>query len=104
MAVPLSPTLLAVLGYAATLLFMSFVTFVVFAWDKRRARHRGWRVSEKTLRTLELLGGWPGAWLGMRWLRHKSSKRSYRWRFGVAVAVHVGLVAGAVAWWLYLSG
>lgn len=84
--------------YAVTLAAMSVVTWVVFAWDKRRAKKKGWRVSERTLHTLELLGGWPGAWLAMRWLRHKSRKRSYRRVFWAIVALHAAGVALAV-WW-----
>ncbi|MEM9419101.1 MAG: DUF1294 domain-containing protein [Planctomycetota bacterium] len=83
------------MGYVGLVAVMSVVTLAVFAWDKRRAKNQGWRVSEKTLHTLELLGGWPGAWLGMRWLRHKSVKKSYRLVFGLIVALHavgVGLI------------
>ncbi|MEO1235649.1 MAG: DUF1294 domain-containing protein [Planctomycetota bacterium] len=89
-----------VLGYLGLVATMSVVTFGVFAWDKRRARNRGWRVSEKAMHTLELLGGWPGAWLAMRWLRHKSVKRSYRVVWGLIVALHVAAWASGlyVAW------
>ena len=31
-----------------------------------------------TLHTLELIGGWPAAFLAQRWLRHKCSKRSFQ--------------------------
>lgn len=87
--------------YAGVLMVMSVVTFVVFAWDKRRARRQGWRVSEKTLHTLEWLGGWPGAWLAMRWLRHKSIKTSYRRRFALMVLLHGLCVAGVIYLWWY---
>ena len=57
------PTTAIVLGiYAA----MSAVTFMAYGWDKRRARTGGRRVPERTLQTLALLGGWPGALLGRR--------------------------------------
>ena len=75
--------------YLAVLLVVSIVTFVVFAWDKHRAKCHGWRVPEKTLHTLELLGGWPGAWLAMRWLRHKSIKKRYRVVTGLMVVLHL---------------
>lgn len=84
--------------YIVGLGVMSLITLAVFAWDKRRARRHGWRVSEQTLHTLELLGGWPGAWLAMRWLRHKSIKRAYRFGFGLMVALHLAVV-GCVVWW-----
>lgn len=85
------------LGYFACLVVMSVITFVVFAWDKRRARRQGWRVSEKTLHTLELLGGWPGAWLAMRWLRHKSIKPTYRRVFWLIVTTHATAI-GVFIW------
>ena len=50
-------TVLAV--YAAGLGVMSLITLGVYAHDQRRARRGGWRVPERTLHTLELLGGWP---------------------------------------------
>ena len=84
--------------YLGLLAAMSVVTLVVFAWDKRRAKKKGWRVSERTLHLLELLGGWPGAWLAMRWLRHKSIKRSYRRVFWAIVVLHAAGV-GLVIWW-----
>lgn len=88
----------ALMIYGAALAVMSVVTFVVFAWDKRRAKKNRWRVSERTLHTLELLGGWPGAWLAMRWLRHKSSKKTYRRVWGLIVLLHAAVVIAAV-WW-----
>jgi len=86
------------IAYAALLIIASVITFMVYAWDKRQARQHKWRVSERTLHVLELLGGWPGAWLAMRWLRHKSVKRSFRVVFGFIVALH-GLGVAAVVWW-----
>ena len=86
----LIPTLYAV---------MSLVTFVVYAMDKRAARRGAWRTPESTLHLLELLCGWPGAWLAQRVLRHKSVKISFRIVFFAAVALNVaGLVF--VIWWM----
>jgi len=90
-------------AYAGLLAVMSAVTFIVFAWDKHRAKNKAWRVSERALHTLELLGGWPGAWLALRWLRHKSSKRSYRRIWVGIVTLHVlgwgfALYAFATGW------
>src|SRR5689334_23379746 len=52
-------------------LLLNALTYFVYAFDKRRAEQGKWRVPEGRLHLLELLGGWPGAWLAQRWLRHK---------------------------------
>jgi uncharacterized membrane protein YsdA (DUF1294 family)/cold shock CspA family protein len=66
----------------------SLGTFALYAWDKRRARRGGIRVSETMLHLLEFHGGWPGAFLAQRALRHKSSKFSYQVTFWLIVAFH----------------
>ena len=50
---------------------MSTLAFALYGVDKRRAARGAWRISEATLHTIELLGGWPGALLGQRMFRHK---------------------------------
>jgi uncharacterized membrane protein YsdA (DUF1294 family) len=74
---------------------MSFVTFCVYGFDKRRAKCGGWRVSERHLHGLEFLGGWPGAILGQFLFRHKLRKVTYMLVFVGIITVHV---AGWV-WW-----
>lgn len=76
----------------AQVVVMSPVTFAVYALDRRKARRRDWRISERTLHLLALAGGWPGAWLAQRWLRHKSAKRRFRAVFLLTVLGHVALV------------
>lgn len=55
----------------------------VFAWicyrgDKKAAATGAWRISETALHSLELLGGWPGAFLAQQRYRHKTRKASYQ--------------------------
>lgn len=75
---------------------MSLITFVIYALDKRAARHGGRRTPEVTLHLLELLGGWPGALIAQRVLRHKNAKLSYQVVFCLIVALHV------VGWTVFL--
>jgi uncharacterized membrane protein YsdA (DUF1294 family) len=82
---------------AADVLLMSMLTLVFYAWDKRQAGKRGWRVPEKRLHILSLLGGWPGALIGQRWLRHKSIKTKFRVVFWLTVIGHL-LVVGVTTW------
>ena len=74
-------------------LMMSLVTFIAYAVDKRAAVRGAWRTPESTLHTLELLGGWPGAWLAQRLLRHKSVKTSFRIVFFVMVVFNLAALA-----------
>jgi uncharacterized membrane protein YsdA (DUF1294 family) len=63
-------------------------TYWTYARDKRCAQEGGWRVSEAQLHLLELLGGWPAAWLAQRRLRHKCSKGSYQFVFWLIVLIY----------------
>jgi uncharacterized membrane protein YsdA (DUF1294 family) len=59
----------------------------MYAHDKHRAMSSGWRVPESSLHFAELLGGWPGALLAQRRLRHKCSKTSYQIVFWIIVTL-----------------
>lgn len=64
---------------AVWLIAINLVTFAVYGADKRRARRGAWRVPEKTLFLLPLLGGSVGALLGMRVFRHKTRHWYFVW-------------------------
>ncbi|MEI6073932.1 MAG: DUF1294 domain-containing protein [Verrucomicrobiota bacterium] len=74
--------LLWVGGYVIAL---SAISYWFYAVDKKRAQANEWRVSEAGLHLTELLGGWPGAFLAQRRLRHKVSKFSYQFVFWAIV-------------------
>jgi uncharacterized membrane protein YsdA (DUF1294 family)/cold shock CspA family protein len=54
--------------------FMSLLSFLLYAKDKRAARKDQWRISEFTLQLTALLCGWPGALIGRGLFRHKTKK------------------------------
>jgi uncharacterized membrane protein YsdA (DUF1294 family)/cold shock CspA family protein len=85
------PPLIFTLYLAASLL-----TFVVYALDKTAARKGTWRISENTLHTLALFGGWPGAIVAQQKLRHKSKKQSFRTVFWLTVLINCGAFAWAL--------
>lgn len=64
---------------AVWLIAINLVTFAVYGADKRRARRGAWRIPEKTLFLLPLLGGSVGALLGMRVFRHKTKHWYFVW-------------------------
>ena len=74
-------------------LIASTVSFVVYAYDKSAAKGNQWRIAESTLHFWSLIGGWPGALVAQKLLRHKSQKRSFQSAFMATVVLNcVGLV------------
>ncbi len=67
---------------------ISGITYLAYASDKRRARAKQWRVSEAQLHLMEMVGGWPGAFLAQRNLRHKCSKGNYQLVFWTIILAH----------------
>jgi len=53
-----------------------------------RCRAGALRIPEFNLHLLELLGGWPGAFLAQRRLRHKCAKARYQIVFWLIVLLH----------------
>lgn len=80
----------------------SLFTFLAYYQDKRLAREKAWRTSEGTLHLLELLGGWPGAFLAQRGLRHKSSKGPYQFVFILIVGAYQFLALDALRGWPFV--
>ena len=77
----------------------SVVCFIAYALDKRASRTGRRRTPEQTLLLLGLAGGWPGAFLAQRSLRHKSSKRAFQLKFWFTVVLNIALVGALVVAW-----
>lgn len=67
---------------------MSLLSIWQYSRDKNNAQTGAWRIPEKQLHAVELLGGWPGALLAQQLLRHKTKKASYQGVFWLIVLVH----------------
>ena len=74
---------------------LSLACLVLHGWDKWQARRSERRVPERTLHLLALAGGFVGAWLGMRFFRHKTQKPG----FTLVLVLALGLHAGGWGWW-----
>lgn len=79
---------------AGYVLLMSALAFALMGVDKRRARRKGRRIPERTLFLTALLGGSPGAVLGMWTFRHKT--RHWYFKYGLPVLL---LAQAAAVWW-----
>ncbi len=72
---------------------MSLVTFIVFGADKYRAKKDLWRIRERTLFILALLGGGVGAYLGMKVFHHKTLHRQFVIGIPAIMIVQLALIA-----------
>lgn len=73
---------------AAWFAFASLVSFALYASDKHRAGAAESRVPEKLLHLSAMFGGWPGAFLAQRLLRHKTAKPRFQITFWCVIATH----------------
>ena len=74
------------------------MTFTVYGVDKAKARRGAWRVPEKTLFLLPLLGGSVGALLGMLIFRHKTKHWYFVWGIPLILLAQIALAA-----WVYFK-
>jgi uncharacterized membrane protein YsdA (DUF1294 family)/cold shock CspA family protein len=67
---------------------ISVITYGYYASDKKRAQAAEWRIPEARLHLAALFGGWPGAWIAQRRLRHKTVKASFQFVFWLIVLLY----------------
>lgn len=80
------------------LALINVAAFAAFGWDKMKARWGGWRIPEKTLMSLALLGGSAGAWVGMKYFCHKT--RKVKFKVGILVILTVQCLGVMAAMWV----
>lgn len=80
------------IALTAYLLAVNIAAFAVFGVDKRRAKKRQWRVPEKTLFLLALLGGSLGAVCGMCAFHHKTQHWYFRYGLPAILFAHLALL------------
>ena len=68
----------------------------MMGFDKYEAKKGNWRVSEKTLFTLVVLGGSIGGILGMFTFRHKTKKWYFRFGFPIILILQILVVIDLV--------
>lgn len=68
------------------LVVINIATFVAYGLDKLKAKHHWWRIPEKWLLLLAVVGGSVGAILGIKFWHHKTNHKKFK--YGVpAIAV-----------------
>ncbi len=75
---------------------MSLIAFAAFGLDKFKAKTNRWRIRERTLFLLAILGGGIGAFLGMQVFRHKTQHRQFV--IGIPAIMIVQLILIGYLW------
>ncbi|MBR5948011.1 MAG: DUF1294 domain-containing protein [Clostridia bacterium] len=78
--------LLAYLG------IMTLIGFVSMGADKKKAEKKRWRIPEKTLFLIAILGGSLGSVLGMQFFRHKTKHWYFALFMPLILLAHIALL------------
>ena len=73
------------------LIIINVIAFVAFGIDKLKAKKSWWRIPEATLIGLASAGGSIGALLGMRYWRHKTRHRKFKYGLPAILLIHIAL-------------
>ncbi|KGP90858.1 membrane protein [Pontibacillus chungwhensis BH030062] len=74
------------------LVAVNAVALIQMQQDKSRAVKEEWRISEKQLWIVTLIGGSLGSYLGMKWFRHKTKHTAFVIGVPVTLIAHCFLV------------
>lgn len=85
-------------------LFVSILSYINYARDKRAAVKGASRIRERLLQWYSLLGGWPGAMLAQQSLRHKSIKETFRRTFRMVVGANLIIIGWVSVAYQYMTG
>ncbi|MGR8923811.1 DUF1294 domain-containing protein [Rhizobium leguminosarum] len=86
-------TMIDILKSALLFLTLNLLVFSIYFMDKHAARHGRWRISERTLLILALIGGSLGALAAQQLLRHKTRKEPFRSILAAILILHGALIA-----------
>lgn len=73
------------------ILLLSMADYVLMGVDKWKARRGAWRVPEKTFFLVAILGGTPGAILGMWTFHHKTRHWYFKWGLPAILVAQIAL-------------
>ncbi|WP_281347101.1 DUF1294 domain-containing protein [Virgibacillus doumboii] len=78
--------LIIIIIYLASI---NIIAFILMAVDKHKAKKQKFRIRERTLWVVAVLGGAVGAVIGMKQFRHKTKHRSFVWGMPLLVITQI---------------
>ena len=76
------------------LLAVNALGLIIMHYDKYLAKNNMWRIPERTLLTIAVIGGSPGCLMGMYTARHKTKKPKFS--VGIPVLLILQVLAAAI--------
>lgn len=73
------------------LLVINFIGFIIMFIDKQRAIHKEWRIPEKNLIGISVIGGSIGMLIGMSTFRHKTKHMKFTIGVPFILLIQIGL-------------
>ncbi|MDW7614037.1 DUF1294 domain-containing protein [Peribacillus simplex] len=77
----------------------NIIGFAIMGVDKRKARNREYRISEKTLWFWAVIGGGTGSFLGMKHFRHKTKHAAFKWGLPILMILQIVLLIKIFIQW-----
>ncbi|SET44171.1 Uncharacterized membrane protein YsdA, DUF1294 family [Oceanobacillus limi] len=71
------------------ILVVNIVGFLFMGLDKRKAKKQEWRLPERTLWGIAILGGAVGSLIGMRIFRHKTRHKAFVVGMPLLIILHL---------------
>ncbi|MGN0165804.1 MAG: DUF1294 domain-containing protein [Lachnospiraceae bacterium] len=85
------------------LLLVNIIGFALMGIDKSKARKNKWRIPEKTLFFVAILGGSIGCVLGMKLFRHKTKHNKFVYGMPAILAFQVMMAAMMIVQFIKVS-
>lgn len=73
------------------LVIINIAAFASMGIDKAKAKKKAWRIPEKTLFLLAIIGGSLGSIIGMQTFRHKTKHWYFKWGMPAIFVLQVAL-------------
>lgn len=86
-----------ILAYIAV---MTAAAFVMCGVDKFKAKHKRWRISERTLLIMAAAGGSLGLLAGMYTFRHKTLHKKFTIGVPVILAAQIAIAVAAAVYFI----
>lgn len=86
------------LGVAIYYILINLFAILLYFIDKRKAIADAWRIPEKTLILVAVLGGGYGAYFAMKVFHHKTKKLKFRILVPLFAVLHIVVIYKVYMW------